>query len=210
MGEPLRGAGPFESTVVVIAQTERPFFEGWKALLAGPGPLLVLSTAEDTPLGAVKPIPKSRPGLPRDDYALVGPEGSLLLQIEVDDVLPSLGKVRFRFTDASGDEVGTAVTRWFLRSRELHLRTAEGRHLCLSRAGANREWLMADSAREQDRREAPVGRVTVSTMKSWSGRQRYVVETGPELELTERRGVVASAVCLHLLRRVLAGGTSPA
>ncbi|MFF9396770.1 hypothetical protein [Streptomyces griseoluteus] len=110
-GEPLRGPGPFESAVVVIAQPERPFFGSWKAFLAGPGPLLVLSTAEDTPLGWVKPITKVRRGLFRDDYALVDPAGSLLLQIEVDDVLPSLGRVRFRFTDASGDEVGTAVTR---------------------------------------------------------------------------------------------------
>ncbi|MFF9396771.1 hypothetical protein [Streptomyces griseoluteus] len=69
---------------------------------------------------------------------------------------------------------------------------------------------MTDAAREQDRREAPVGRVTVSTMEYWTGRQRYVVETGLELEPPERRGVVASAVCLHLLRRVLDGGTSPA
>ncbi|MGW3361074.1 hypothetical protein ACWDFL_37810 [Streptomyces bungoensis] len=139
---------------MVIAQPERPFFGGWKVFLAGPGPLLVLSTAEDAPLGAVKPITKVRRSLFRDDYALVDPAGSLLLRIEVDDVLPSLGKVQFRGSCRPGDGQHHGVLD----------RTAALR-------GGNR---------------------------------------APELGPQERRGVVASAVCLHLLRRVLAGGTSPA
>ena len=207
----------FELGTVVIAQPKHPVFAGgspWpRAALSSVNPKLVLSTVEDSPLGSVRPVTRTRHGfvdVTGSQFALMDTHESILLRIKVDTAFGGIGKVRFRFTDGSGSEVGAAVARGLVKTRELHLHVAEGRHLRLSRTTlVSKEWLLADAGHGPVSRATAVGRVTVGSVEQWRGRQRYVVEMGPGLEPAERRVVLASAVSLHLLRRVLGGDSAP-
>ncbi|WP_328476285.1 hypothetical protein OHS71_02465 [Streptomyces sp. NBC_00377] len=50
----------------------------------------------------------------------------------------------------------------------------------------------------------------MSSVDAWLGLQRYVLEMAPGLDAGERRTVVVSTVCLHLLRRPPGDSASPA
>ncbi|MFJ9147956.1 hypothetical protein ACIRP7_07745 [Streptomyces sp. NPDC102270] len=93
----------------------------------------------------------------------------------------------FRFTDDTGRAAGTASAGTFIRTWQLT---------------------------ETDPHRSPVpevlGRVTVSTHDGWIGLQQYLVETSAGLDAAERRTVIASVVCLHLLRRPPGGSNAPA
>jgi hypothetical protein len=90
---------------------------------------------------------------------------------------------------------GTASAGTFIRSWQLSLQPERGRRLLLTR---------------RDRLSTVLGRVTVSTHDAWIGLQQYLVETSPGLDTAERRTVIASVVCLHLLRRPPGGSSAPA
>jgi len=50
----------------------------------------------------------------------------------------------------------------------------------------------------------------VSTIDSWIGLQQYVVEMDPRLDASQPCTVVASVVCLHLIRRPPGDSAAPA
>ncbi|WP_199836620.1 hypothetical protein [Streptomyces sp. CB01373] len=119
--------------------------------------------------------------------------------------------MEFRFTDAEGREAGTAGARGLVKTRQLSLRTEQGRQLLLTRPGLlHAEWHLTETDPEESPAPETFGRVTVSTIDSWIGLQQYVVEMDPRLDASERRTVVASVVCLHLLRRPPGGIATPA
>jgi hypothetical protein len=123
-------------------------------------------------------------------------EGTLLVRIE------RFRSAGFRFTDDTGREVGTARAGHFIKTWQLSLETEQGRRLLLTRRGhLSTEWQLTET--DPHRRPAPeaLGRVTASTHDTWIGLQQYIVETAPDLDASERRTVIASVVCLHLLRR---------
>ncbi|MFJ9756497.1 hypothetical protein [Streptomyces sp. NPDC101149] len=184
--------GLFELETVVVGQPRR---SRWRRYV---GPALAVSTVEGTPLAWVT--------YTDDTYSvLTTTSGEFVVRIE------QFGPVEFRFTDAADREVGTAGALGLIKTRQLSLRTEEGRHLLLTRPGLlNAEWQLTETDPERDPTPEILGRVTVSTIDSWIGLQQYVVETDPGLEASERRTVVASIVCLHLLRRPPGGSAAPA
>ncbi|WP_405561035.1 hypothetical protein OHV08_47910 [Streptomyces canus] len=108
----------------------------------------------------------------------------------------------FRFTDDTGREVGTAGAEHFIKTWQLTLGTEQGRRLLLTRRGhLSTEWQLTETDPHRSPAPEVLGRVTASTHDAWIGLQQYVVETAPGLDVSERRTVIASVVCLHLLRR---------
>ncbi|MGW7419551.1 hypothetical protein ACWGJB_05710 [Streptomyces sp. NPDC054813] len=175
--------GLFELETVVVGQPKR----SWWRRYTGPG--LVLSTVTGTPLGQVTYTDDAHSVLTRTS-------GELIVRIE------QFGPVQFRFIDAADREVGTVDTRGLVKARRLGLRTEGGRRLLLTRLGLlYAEWHLTETDPEGGPAPEILGRVTVSTVDSWIGLQQYVVEMAPRLDASDRRTVVASVVCLHLLRR---------
>ncbi|MEU2624534.1 hypothetical protein ABZ642_41580 [Streptomyces sp. NPDC007157] len=175
--------GLFELETVVVGQPKR----SWWRRYTGPG--LVLSTATGTPLGQVTYTDDAH-------SVLTETSGEFIVRIE------QFGPVRFCFFDAADREVGTVDARGLVKGRRLSLRTERGRRLFLTRPGLlYAEWQLTETEPEGGPAPEILGRVTASTIDSWIGLQQYVVELDPRLDASDRRTVVASVVCLHLLRR---------
>ncbi|MGY6019972.1 hypothetical protein [Streptomyces spinosirectus] len=184
--------GLFELETVVVGQPKR---SRWRRYV---GPALALSTVKGTPLGTVTYTDETY-------SVLTDKADEFLVRIE------QFGPAEFRFTDAADQEVGTADAHGAFKTRQLSLQTEQGRQLLLTRPGLlNTEWHLTETDPETDPTPDMLGRVTVSTIDSWIGLQQYVVEMGPRLDPSERRTVIASVVCLHLLRRPPGGSTTPA
>jgi hypothetical protein len=188
MAEP----GPFGLETVVVGPPKR---SRWRRYT---GPDLVVSAANGVPLAHVT--------YANDGYAvLTKTSGEPIVRID------QFEPMRFRFTDAADQEVGTAAALGHTKTRKLSLRAEQGRRLFLTRPSLlNVEWQLTET--DPDGGPAPeiLGRVTVGTSDSWIGSQQYVVEAGAGLDASERRAVVASVVRLHLLRRPPGGGIAPA
>ncbi|MEV0181827.1 hypothetical protein AB0I54_21405 [Streptomyces sp. NPDC050625] len=184
--------GLFELEAVVVGQPKR---SRWRRYL---GPAMAVSTVKGTPLAWVT--------YPDDTYAdVTKTSGEFIVRIE------QFGPVEFRFTDAADREVGTAGARGLIKTRQLGLRTEQGRQLLLTRPGLlYAEWDLTETDPEGGPAAEILGRVTVSTIDSWIGLQQYVVEMDPRLDASEQRTVVASVICLHRLRRPPGGSGAPA
>jgi hypothetical protein len=151
-----------------------------------------VSTVEGTPLAQVTYTDDTH-------CSITNASGACVVRIE------QSGPAQFRFTDATDREVGTAGTGRFVKTWQLHLGTVQGRRLLLTRRGPlSTEWQLTETDPDQGPAPEILGRVTVSTL------QQYVVETAPALDTPERRTVVASVVCLHLLRRPPGSSSAPA
>ncbi|WP_326672211.1 hypothetical protein [Streptomyces canus] len=136
-------------------------------------------------------------------------EGTLLAPGECLVRIEWSGPAEFRFTDDTGREVGTAVAGHFIKTWQLTLGTEQGRRLLLTRRGhLSTEWQLTETDPHRSPAPEVLGRVTASTHDAWIGLQQYVVETAPGLDASERRTVIASVVCLHLLRRPPGGNNS--
>ncbi|MFH8769714.1 hypothetical protein [Streptomyces sp. NPDC017958] len=184
--------GLFELEAVVVGQPKR---SRWRSYV---GPALAVSTVKGTPLAWVT--------YTDDTYCvLTTTSGEFIVRIE------QFGPVEFRFTDAADREVGTAGARGLVKTRQMSLRTEQGRQFLLARPGLlYAEWHLTETDTEGGPAPEMLGRVTVSTIDSWIGLQQYVVEMDPRLDASERRAVVASVVCLHRLRRPPGGSAAPA
>ncbi|MFJ4553923.1 hypothetical protein ACIP4X_32865 [Streptomyces sp. NPDC088817] len=175
--------GLLDLEAVVVGQPRR---SRWRTYV---GPALVVSTVEGTPLARVT--------YPDDTYAVLATtSGEFIVGME------QFGPVEFRFIDAEGREGGTTGAPGLIKTLRLSLRTERGRQLLLTRPSLlHAEWQLTETDPEESPAPEILGRVTVSTIDSWLGLQQYVVETDPRLNTSERRTVIASVVCLHLLRR---------
>lgn len=184
--------GPFEREAVVVGQPKRSRWRGYT------GPALAVSTVQGTPLAWVTHTDDTH-------CVLRQTSGEFIVGIE------QFGPVEFRFTDAADREVGTAGAPGLVKARQLSLRTERGRRLLLTRPGLlETAWQLTETDPEGDPAPNMLGRVTVSTVDRWLGLQQYVVEMDPRLDASERRTVVASVICLHLLRRPPGTSTAPA
>ncbi|WP_043662670.1 hypothetical protein [Streptomyces xylophagus] len=191
-------SGPFELETVVVGQPKRSWWRRYR------GPALAVSTVEGTQLALVTHTDDT-------DSLLTDTSGRSLVRIERHARYGQLGPVRFRFTDVTDREIGTAGTRGLVKSRQLSLRTERGRQLLLTKGGyTSIEWQLTETDPEQSPAPEILGRVTVSTIDAWMGLQQYVVETDARLDASERRTLVASVVCLHLVRRPPGDSSAPA
>lgn len=194
---PMPESGPFELEAVVVGQPKR---SRWRSYT---GPALTVSTVEGTRLALVTHTDDT-------NYLLTATSGEFIARIKRRTSYGQFGPVRFRFTDVADREIGTAVARGLVKRRQLSLRTEQGRQLLLTWRGyTSIEWQLTDTDPEQLPAPEILGRVTVSTVDAWLGLQQYVVETDSGLDASERRTVIASVVCLHLIRRPPGGGASP-
>ncbi|MFI5963293.1 hypothetical protein ACIA8J_14075 [Streptomyces asoensis] len=178
----------FDSAAVVVEQPRRSWWRRYR------GPALTVATVEGTELARVTFTDHSC-------SLLTTSSGGLVVRIDRHTRFGQFGTVRFRFTGAAGEEIGAVTARGLVKTRQL-VRTEGGRPLLLTRLGQlYREWQLTETDPEEVPAPVILGRVTVSTVDALIGLQRYVVETDPGLDASERRTVVASVVCLHLLRR---------
>ncbi|CAM5708735.1 hypothetical protein [Streptomyces canus] len=189
-GRPSAEADLFALEAVVVGQPKRSRWRGYA------GPALAVSTVEGTLLAHVTHTD--------DTHSLLAKaSGERLVRIE------RFWRAKFRFTDDTGREVGTARAGNFIKTWQLTLGTEQGRRLLLTRRGhLSTEWQLTET--DPHRSPAPelLGRVTASTHDAWIGLQQYVVETAPGLDASERRTLIASVVCLHLLRRPPSSGSA--
>ncbi|MFF7640735.1 hypothetical protein [Streptomyces canus] len=188
----------FAQEALVVAQPKR---SRWRRYT---GPALAVSTVEGTLLAHV-----THTG---DTYSLLtSASGECVVRIEKGAKFGQFGPVRFHFTDATDQEAGTVDAHGPVKTGQLSLRTAHGRALLLTRRGLlSTEWQLTESDPHRSPTPEVLGRVTVSTIDGWLGLQQYVVVTDPDLDTAERRAVVASVVCLHLLRRPPDSSSAPA
>ncbi|MEU6147838.1 hypothetical protein ABZ848_46815 [Streptomyces sp. NPDC047081] len=185
-------AGLFDLEAVVVRQPKRSLWRRYT------GPVLSVSTMTGTPLASVTYT---------DDTHLVVTEaaGQLIARIE------QFRSRKFRFTDAAGQEVGSADAPGLMKTRQLRLHTPGQRRLLLTRPGLPFiQWQLTETDPEESPAPEILGRVTVSTVDSWIGLQQYGVETDPRLDPGERRTVLASVICLHHLRRPPSDRGTPA
>ncbi|MEU0413177.1 hypothetical protein ABZ307_35925 [Streptomyces griseorubiginosus] len=184
----------FALETVVVGQPKRSW---WRRYL---GPVLAVSTVEGTPLGDVT--------LTDDTHCfLTTASGECVLRVE------QSGPAEFRLATGTGREFGTLSTGRFVKTAQLRLRTERGRPLFLTRRGQlSAEWQLTETDPAPISAPAPtvLGRVTMSTIDAWIGLQRYLIETVPGLDGSERRTVLAAVVCLHLLRRPPGSSSAPA
>lgn len=191
-------SGLFELEAVVVRQPER---SSWRRYV---GPVLAVSTVEETPLAQVTHTGDTH-------FLLAKASGECIVRIKRRSRFGQFGPVRFHFADSADQEVGTAVAHGVMQSLRLTLQTEQGRQLFLTRRGLlSGEWLLTETDPKQSPVPETLGRVTVSSVNRWRGWQRYVVETNSSLNASERRTVVASVVCLHLLRRPPGDSAAPA
>jgi hypothetical protein len=189
--------GLFELEAVVVGQPERSRWRRYE------GPALAVSTVEGTLLAQVTHTDDTR-------SLLADTSGECIVRIERRSWFGQLGPVRFHFTDGADLEVGTAVTPAVMKTLRLTLQTEQGRRLLLTRWGhMSPEWLLTETDPRRSPEPEILGRVTVSSGDARLGLQRYVVETNSRLDASERRTVVASVVCLHLLRRPPGDSAAP-
>ncbi|MDR6974121.1 hypothetical protein J2X68_000799 [Streptomyces sp. 3330] len=189
--------GLFERESVVVGQPKRSRWHRYR------GPALTVCAVEGTLLAQVT-------GIDDAQWLLTKTSGEVVVGIRRART-GQCGPARFHFTDAAGGEVGTAVARGLVKSRQLSLRTERGRPLFLTRRGHLADaWHLAEADPERVPASEVLGRVTVRTIDAWLGLQQYVVATDTRLGAGERRTVVASVVCLHLLRRPPGGSAAPA
>ncbi|MEU1192968.1 hypothetical protein [Streptomyces sp. NPDC005859] len=190
--------GLFELEAVVVGQPKR---SQWRRYV---GPALAVSTVEGTPLARVTHTDDTH-------SLLTKTSGEFIVRIKRRSRFGQFGPVRFHFTDAADQEVGTACARGLVKTRQLGVQTEQGRQLLLTRRGhLSDEWRLTESDPEGGPAPEILGRVSVSTIDTWLGLQQYVVETDPRLDVSERRTIVASVVCLHLLRRPPGDSAAPA
>ncbi|MQY34658.1 hypothetical protein SRB17_26280 [Streptomyces sp. RB17] len=184
--------GLFELEAVVVGQPKR---SRWRRYV---GPDLAVSTVQGTPLAWVT--------YTDDTYSVLAKtSGEFIVRIE------QFGPVEFRFTNAAQRVVGTAGARGLIKTRQLSLQTEQGRQLLLTRPGLlYAEWHLTETDPQGGPAPEILGRVTMSTIDAWIGLQQYVVEMDPRMDASERRTVVASVVCLHLLRRPPGNSAAPA
>ncbi|MET9087258.1 hypothetical protein ABZX77_36205 [Streptomyces sp. NPDC004237] len=192
----------FAPEVVVVGQPKRSRWRTYR------GPALAVSTVEGTTLAEVTDIDHMH-------FVLARTSGEVVARIEKRswvEPFQQFGPVRFRFADGADRETGAAVARGLIKSRQLSLRTEQGRQLLLTRLNpASVEWHLTETDPGSGGPQPEIlGRVTVSTIDSWIGLQQYVVEMTPRLDASERRTFVASVVCLHLIRRPPGEGSAPA
>ncbi|WP_217546309.1 hypothetical protein [Streptomyces sp. GbtcB6] len=183
----------FALEAVVVGQPKRSM---WRRYL---GPVLAVSTVEGTPLAEVTDTDADH-----KHFVLARTSGEFIVRIEKrswSDPFEQFGPVRFHFIDGADQEVGTAGARGLVKSRQLSLRTERGRRLLLARQGLSVEWHLTEADPADGPAPEILGRVTMSTIDLWTGLQRYDVEMAPSLDASERQTVVASVVCLHLIRR---------
>ncbi|MFJ8111788.1 hypothetical protein [Streptomyces sp. NPDC096132] len=179
----------FEPATLVVGQPRR---SRWRRYV---GPALAVSTVEGTLLAVVTQLTPSQ-------YALREPSGPLVVRIRKRSRFGEFWAARFHFTDAGGRDVGTAGARGLVKTAQLTLHTAQGRRLFLTRRSLLPGlWELTETDPEPNERPEPVGRVTARSADPWLGLQEYVVEMDARLEPAERRTLIASVVCLHLLRR---------
>ncbi|MFF5143374.1 hypothetical protein ACFY6U_27180 [Streptomyces sp. NPDC013157] len=183
----------FALEAVVVGQPKRSKWRTYR------GPALAASTVEGTPLAEVTDIDHLH-------FVLTRTSGEVVVRIEKrswGEPFQQFGPVRFHFADGADREIGTAGARGLVKSRQLSLRTEQGRRLLLTRlSAASVEWRLTEADPESgDPAPEILGRVEVSTIDPWLGLQQYVVEMTPRLDASERRTFVASVVCLHLIRR---------
>lgn len=191
-------SGLFELETVVVGQPKRSRWRSYK------GPWLTVSTVEGALLAQVTHTDDTR-------FLLTRTSGELITEIARHAGFAQFGSVRFRFTDPADREVGSAVARGLVKTRQLSVQTERGRRLFLTRLGhLSDEWCLTETDPEQSPAPEVLGRVTVSSVDAWLGLQRYVLEMAPGLDAGERRTVVVSTVCLHLLRRPPGDSASPA
>ncbi|MFJ3800123.1 hypothetical protein ACIPSJ_28050 [Streptomyces sp. NPDC090088] len=192
----------FAPEAVVVGQPKRSKWRTYR------GPALAVSTVEGTPLAEVTDIDHTH-------FVLAEASGEVVVRIEKRswaEPFQQFGPVRFHFADGADREIGAAVARGLVKSRQLSLRTEQGRRLLLTRLNpASVEWRLTEAdPGSGDPSPEILGRVTVSTVDSWLGLQQYVVEMTPRLDASERRAFVASVVCLHLIRRPPGEGSGAA
>ncbi|MER6282548.1 hypothetical protein [Streptomyces sviceus] len=188
----------FAQEALVVAQPKR---SRWRRYT---GPPLAVSTVEGSPLAHVTYTDDTHSLLTRVS-------GECVVRIEKSSRFGQFGPVRFRFTDASDGEAGTVDARGPVKTGQLNLLTASGRRLFLTRRGLlSIEWQLTESDPHRSPAPEVLGRVTVSSIDGWLGLQQYVVVTDSRLDTSERRTVVASVVCLHLLRRPPGSDSAPA
>ncbi|MEV3912928.1 hypothetical protein [Streptomyces canus] len=182
-GRPTAEADLFALEAIVVRQPQRSWWRRYA------GPALAVSTVEGTLLAHVTHAD--------DTHSLLAKaSGECLVRIEWS------GPAEFRFTDDTGREVGTAGAGHFIKTWQLTLGTEQGRRLLLTRRGhLSTEWQLTETDPHRSPAPEVLGRVTASTHDAWIGLQQYLVETAPGLDASERRTVIASVVCLHLLRR---------
>ncbi|MFF1301539.1 hypothetical protein [Streptomyces sp. NPDC058307] len=181
----------FALEAVVVAQPKRSRWRTYR------GPALTVSTVEGTLLAHVTHT---------DDTHLLLTKASGECLVRIEQFRPA----KFRFTDDTGRVVGTAGAGRFIKTWQLSLQTEQGRRLLLTRRGhLSTEWQLTETDPHRNPAAEILGRVTVSTHDAWIGLQQYVVETAPGLDASERRTVIASVVCLHLLRRPPGSSSAP-
>lgn len=110
-----------------------------------------------------------------------------------------LGRPRFRLTDARSCQIGEVYAPGRINhTRLLDIRTGNGDALRLTRTALmGKIWLVRDHL------DVGVGRVTVSTVRSFDGLQQYRVELDRHAPSEQRRLAVAATVCLQVIRRWL-------
>ncbi|MER7178727.1 hypothetical protein ABT404_04415 [Streptomyces hyaluromycini] len=190
----------FALEAVVVAQPKRSRWRRYR------GPVLAVSTVEGTPLAEVTDTDTDH-----KHFVLTRTSGEFVVRIEKrswSDPFEQFGPVRFHFSDGADREAGTAGARGLIKSRQLSLRTERGRRLLLTRQGLSVEWHLTEADPAQSPAPEILGRVTMSTIDPWIGLQQYVVDMAPSLDASERQTVVASVVCLHLIRRPPGEGTA--
>ncbi|MFE3036439.1 hypothetical protein ACFXKY_32900 [Streptomyces canus] len=188
----------FAQQALVVAQPKR---SRWRRYT---GPALAVSTVEGTLLAHVTLNGDTR-------SLLTAASGECVVRIEKRTSFGQFGPVRFRFADSADQEAGTVEARGPVKSQQLRLLTAHGRTLLLTRRGLlSTEWQLTESDPHQIPAPEVLGRATVSTIDGWLGLQQYVVVTDPRLNTSERRTVVTSVICLHLLRRPPGSSSAPA
>ncbi len=197
-GRPLPESDLFAREALVVAQPKR---SRWRRYT---GPALAVSTVEGTLLAQVTHTDDTR-------SLLTSVSGEYVVRIEKSSRFGQFGPVRFRFIDATDHEAGTVDARGPVKTGQLSLRTAHGRALLLTRRGLlSTEWQLTESDPHRSPAPEVLGRVTVSTVDGWLGLQQYAVVTDPRLDTSERRTVVTSVICLHLLRRPPDSSSTPA
>ncbi|MGW7541012.1 hypothetical protein ACWGKQ_07800 [Streptomyces sp. NPDC054770] len=193
----------FALEAVVVGQPKRSMWRRYT------GPVLAVSTVAGTPLAQVADTDTDH-----KHFVLTKTSGEFIVRIEKrswPDPFEQFGPVRFHFLDGADREVGTAGARGLAKSRQLSLRTEQGRRLLLARQGLlSVEWHLTETGPAGGPAPEILGRVTVSTIDSGTGLQQYAVEMAHHLDASERRTVVASVVSLHVLRRPPGEGSGPA
>ncbi|WP_328476283.1 hypothetical protein OHS71_02460 [Streptomyces sp. NBC_00377] len=139
-------SGLFELETVVVGQPKRSRWRSYK------GPWLTVSTVEGALLAQVTHTDDTR-------FLLTRTSGELITEIARHAGFAQFGSVRFRFTDPADREVGSAVARGLVKTRQLSIQTERGRRLFLTRLGhLSDEWCLTETDPEQSPAPEVLGR----------------------------------------------------